>query len=108
MAEALSIGFTLALGGFGGLVRYLQVFSGKKDERPEWEWSVAAIRIVIGAFVGLLTVWIVGKKFEADYVHFAVAVAGYGGPLTIDAFWDALRSTLARAASGSKDPDAKG
>lgn len=108
MADALSISLTLALGGFGGFVRYLQVFAGKKDERPEWEWSVAAIRFVIGAFVGILTLWIIGKKFEADYVHFAVAVAGYGGPLTIDAFWEALRNTFNRAASGSKDDAPKG
>jgi hypothetical protein len=108
VAEALSILFMLGLAGFGGLVRYAQKFTGRKDERPEWEWRVALITFLTGAFVGLLTFWIIGKKFEADYVHFAVAVAGYGGPLTIDAFWDAFKNSINRAASGAKDGDAKG
>lgn len=108
MEGDLSILLSLPLAGFGGFVRYIQKFTGKKDERPEWEWSVACIAISTGAFVGLLTHWIIAKKFEADYVHFFVAVAGYGGPLTLDAFWETLRNTINRSASGPKDDDAKG
>jgi hypothetical protein len=111
VADAISIAFTLTLAGFGGLVRYMQKFTGKKEERPVWEWSVAAITCGTGAFVGLLTLWVVQKKFEADYVHFLVAVAGYGGPLTLDAMWEAGRDVLRRLAGapqGPKDGDAKG
>jgi hypothetical protein len=97
----------LGLAGFGALVRYAQRFTGKKEERPEWEWRVAALSVAIGSFVGLLTFWIIGKKFEADYVHFAVAIAGYGGPLTLDAFWDAFRNTINRTSPRDKDGDAK-
>lgn len=105
MAE---IAWTLALAGFGGFVRYIQLFAGKKEERPPWEWSVACIRTGIGAFVGILTFWIIGKKFEADYVHFFVAIAGYGGPLTLDAFWDVFKNTINRTSQGSKDDQPKG
>lgn len=105
MAE---IGIALALAGFGGFVRYIQKFTGKRDERPPWEWGIAGISIGTGSFVGILTFWIVAKKFDADYVHFAVAIAGYGGPLTLDAFWEAFRGAINRTASGAKDGDAKG
>lgn len=111
MADAVSILLALGLAGFGGLVRYMQKFTGKKEERPEWEWRVAALTFLIGAFAGLITLWIVRKKFEVDYVHVAVALAGYGGPLTIDALWDAGRDVLRRmlgAPPDSKGPDAKG
>lgn len=108
MAEIFPIAAALALAGFGGFVRYMQEFAGKKTERPEWEWHVATVRVVIGAFVGMLTLWIIGKKFEADYVHFAVAIAGYGGPLTLDAFWGAFRNAITRTAENPKDVPPKG
>jgi hypothetical protein len=104
----------LALAGFGALVRYAQRFTGKKDERPEWEWHVAALSVAIGAFAGVLTLWIIRKKFGPegiDYVHVFVALAGYGGPLTIDALWEAGRETLRRmlgAPPGGKDDAPKG
>ena len=104
----VEIAFALGLAAFGAFVRYAQRFTGRKDERPEWEWHVAAISVGIGAFVGLLTFWIIGKKFEVDYVHFAVAIAGYGGPLTLDAFWDAFRNTINRTSQEPKDRDTTG
>jgi hypothetical protein len=107
VAEIASV---LALAGFGALVKYAQRFTGKKEERPEWEWSVAGLTVGTGAFAGLLTLWIVQKKFEADYVHVFVALAGYGGPLTIEAIWEAGRDTLRRmlgTPQDAKDSDAK-
>lgn len=106
MAEIVHYSSIFALAGFGALVRYGQKFTGDKASRPDWEWHVATIHVGTGAFAGLLTSWIIERKFDAEYVHFAVAVAGYGGPLTIEAFGDALRNVLNRTAS--KDPDAKG
>ncbi len=102
---------TLALAGFGALVRYAQKFTGRKDERPEWEWRVAAISVSTGAFVGYLASLVIQKKFEADYVHFLVAIAGYGGPLTLDAMWEISRDVLRRVAGAqenSKNDDSKG
>lgn len=99
--------WTLALAGFAGLVNYLQRFAGPPP-KPEWEWSVAYVKVVTGAFVGLLTLWLIGKRIEdPGLVRFAVAVAGYGGPLTLDFFWQSGRDFLAswatRAAQGRKD-----
>lgn len=104
----------LGLAGFGALVRYAQRFTVNKDERPEWEWRIAALSIAIGGFAGVLTLWIIRKKFGAegiDYVHVFVALAGYGGPLTIETLWDAGRDTLRRmlgAPPGAKDDAPKG
>lgn len=105
------IGWTLALAGFAGFVNYIQRFAGQ-EPRPAWEWRAAAVKVVTGAFVGLLTLWLIGKRVEdAGLVKFAVAIAGYGGPLTLDFFWQSGRDFLAhfaaRAAQSVKDDEAK-
>lgn len=105
MAEALWL--SLALAGFGGFVRHIQKFAAPKESRPPWEWGVAGISVGTGAFVGLLTLWIVDKKLETNYVHFAVAIAGYGGPLTLDAFWEVFRNTINRTAQEKKNDGPK-
>jgi hypothetical protein len=48
--------------------------------------GVAAICVGTGAFVSLLTLWLIGKSMEGSHVYFAIAVAGYGGPVTLDFF----------------------
>jgi hypothetical protein len=100
--------FALLISGFGGLVRYVQRFTGKPEERPRWEWSVACITVGTGAFAGVLTLWIIRKKLGPDgidYVHVLVALAGYGGPLTIETLWEACRDVLRRMLGAA--PDAK-
>ena len=103
--------WALGLAGFGGFIRHIQKFTVRKEERPPWEWSQVGIDVGTGAFAGLLTLWIIRKYFgEADYVHFSVAIAGYGGPLTLQACWEAGRDTLRRllgAAPGGKDDGPK-
>jgi fluoride ion exporter CrcB/FEX len=96
------IAWTLALGGFAGLVRYIQRFTVKRDERPPWELGVAAICVGTGSFVALLTLWLIGKSIEGTHVYFAIAVAGYGGPVTSTS---SSRSSDAysRAAQGGKN-----
>lgn len=97
----------LALGGFAGFVNYLQRFASDKDPRPSWEWGSVGVKAVTGSFVGLLTLWIVGKKLENEYAAVAIAIAGYGGPLTLDAGWqlgkDVATLLVNRAANGPKD-----
>lgn len=107
------VAWTFVLAGFAGFVNYLQRFAGAPAERPPWEWSVAGIKVVTGAFVGLLTLWLIRKHIEDHgYVYFAIAIAGYGGPLTLDAFWAAGKEVVVswatRAAQGSKDDPPKG
>lgn len=101
------IAWTLALGGFAGLVRYIQRFTGKRDERPPWETGVAAICVGTGAFVSLLTLWLIGKTVEGSHVYFAIAVAGYGGPATLDFFLQVFRDAVSRAAQGGKNDPPK-
>lgn len=102
----------LGLGGFAALVRYAQQFTVAKDLRPEWEWGVASIHASTGAFVGLLSSFAIGTTWEIRYAHVAVALAGYGGPLTLDWGWKAVtelgQSFFNRAAQNAKDKDAKG
>lgn len=105
--------WTFALAGFAGLVSYLQRFAGATPERPPWEWSVAFIKVVTGSFVGMLALWLIGKRIEdSGHVNFAIALAGYGGPVTLDFFLqlgkDALSAWANRASQGAKDPGPKG
>jgi hypothetical protein len=108
------IAAALGLAGFGALVRYGQRFTVAKEQRPEWEWRIAALTVAIGAFAGVLALWIIRKKFGPegiDYVHVLVALAGYGGPLTIETLWEACRDVLRRmlgAAPDSKNDAPKG
>lgn len=96
--------WTFALAGFAGFVNYIQRFAGKADERPPWEWGPCAIKVFTGSFVGLLTVWLIGTRIEdKGYVNFAIAIAGYGGPLTLDFFLQLFRDALSRAAQGAQD-----
>jgi hypothetical protein len=100
------IAWTFALSGFAGLVAYLQRFAG--DQRPAWEWRVAAVKVVTGSFVGLLTLWLIGKRIEDQgYVNFAIAIAGYGGPVTLDFFLQVFRDAISRAAQNQKDQGPK-
>lgn len=100
--------WAFAIAGFAGFVNYLQRFAGAIAERPKWEWSAASIKVVTGAFVGLLTLWLIGKKIEdTGYVNFAIAIAGYGGPLTLDFFLQVFRDAITRAAQADKDDHAK-
>lgn len=103
--------WTFALAGFAGLVNYLQRFAG--TEKPVWEWRVAGVKVFTGSFVGLLTLWLIGKRIEdTGYVNFAIAIAGYGGPVTLDFFLqfgkDVAGTWAARAAQGGKNDPPKG
>jgi hypothetical protein len=105
------IAWSFALGGFAGLVNYLQRFT--TQEKPPWEWGAAGIKVVTGGFVGVLALWLIGKRIEdTGYVNVAIALAGYGGPLTLDAAWqvgrDLFAAWAARAAQGPKNDPPKG
>lgn len=101
------IGWNLALASFAGFVAYIQRFAGT-GERPAWEWPVLGVKVVTGGFVGVLTLWLIGTRLEGGHLHFAVAISGYGGPLTLDFFWQVFRDAVSRAAQAGKDGDAKG
>jgi LydA family holin superfamily III len=96
------IAVALALAGFAGFVRYIQRFAGKKDERPPWEWVVFSTCVFTGAFVGLLTLWLVPKETNPRYVLFAISLAGYGGPLTLEFFLQAAKEFAGKWANGPK------
>lgn len=83
----------LALAGFAGFVNYIQRFAGPKTERPPWDWVPCAVKVFTGAFVGLLTSWV---ATEEKYANFAIALAGYGGPVTLDLFVQAGRDAFYR------------
>lgn len=105
----VEIQWVLSLSGFAALVRYAQAFTGNKDSRPAWEWGVACIHVGTGSFVGLLTSWVIGSVTqEVRYVYFAIAIAGYGGPITLDFFQQLFRDAITRAAQKGADKDAKG
>lgn len=98
--------WSFALAGFAGFIRYIQPFA--EPQKPEWSWAIAGIAVLTGGFVGVLALWFIGKRIEdTGYVYVAIAIAGYGGKLTLDAGWQAGRDVasawLARAAQKSKD-----
>lgn len=101
------IAWTFALAGFAGFVSYIQRFAGAGAERPPWEWSPCGVKVVTGSFVGLLTQWLVESRIDGDYLHFAIAISGYGGPVTLDFFLQLFRDALSRAAQSGKDSDEK-
>lgn len=102
MAEVL---WALGLAGFAGFVKYIQQFTA--TPRPPWQWAGFSVHVFTGGFVGLLTLWLIGEKVEARYIRFCVAVAGYGGPLTLDFFQQVFKDAISRAAQRSEGPDAK-
>src|SRR5262245_15126381 len=99
MNDALfQVGAVALIGGFAGLVNYAQRFTG--DNAPPWKWQVAAIKVGTGAFVGLLTLWALEETIrKSNYVYLAVAITGYGGPLTLD-FGLELGKSVAQAWAG--------
>lgn len=100
--------WTFALAGFAGFVNYIQRFAGPKAERPPWEWVPCGVKVFTGAFVGLLTIWLLSDSIkDKGYVNFAIAIAGYGGPLTLDFFLQLGRDTLSRAAQKVQDSPPK-
>lgn len=105
------ISWAVVLGGVAGFVRYIQPFS--EPQKPEWSWLSAAIAALTGGFVGYLTLQLIDKQFgSSGYVNVAIAVAGYGGKLTLDAGWQAGKDIaaiwLARAAQKPPDDPPKG
>lgn len=108
----VEIHWALGLSGFAAFVRYAQAFTVEKVNRPAWEWGVASIHTGTGAFVGLLAAFAIGKSWELRYAYVAIALAGYGGPKTLDFAWTAgsevVRSMLARAAQGQENKGPKG
>lgn len=95
----------LALAASAGFVNHLQKYAG--DSPPPWSWRGCAVKVFTGAFVGFLALLLTRKHWEAEYVLVAIAIAAYGGPLTLDAAWavgrDALASWASRAAQ-KRDP----
>lgn len=98
-----------ALAGFAGFVAYIQRFAGTPVDRPPWEWVPCGVKVVTGGFVGWLTVWLIGDRIkDTGYVNFAIAISGYGGPVTLDFFLQLGKDALSRAAqkaSGSPPKD---
>ena len=97
----------LALAGFAGFINYIQRFAGT-TERPLWEWMPCGVKVFTGSFVGLLTLWLIGDRIkDQGYVNFAIALAGYGGPVTLDFFLQLGRDALSRAATKAPDDGPK-
>lgn len=109
----MEIQWAFGLAAFAGFIRYIQRFAAKKEDRPAWEWTVAGVAVLTGGFVGALTLWLLGgvlflgKKIEGGPLFFGIAIAGYGGPLTLDFFWDLCKDLLKRAAERATNGDAK-
>jgi hypothetical protein len=94
--------WSFVLAGFAGFVNYLQRFA--TPEKPAWNPSECYVKVITGAFVGYLTLLLIGKRLEdAGLVWFAVAIAGYGGPLTLDFFQQLFRDAISRAAQNSQN-----
>lgn len=90
----------MALGGFAGLVNYLQRFAG--DEPPAWKWPAFLVKVLTGCFVGLLGYWVVRKQLgDIDHVLVFVTLAAYGGPLILDAGAAGVAAVFQSRAGGS-------
>lgn len=109
----MEIQWAFGLAAFAGFIRYIQKFTGPKADRPPWEWIGVCIAVLTGGFVGALTLWLLadftllGKKIEGGPLSFAVAIAGYGGPLSLDFFLDLGKTILKRAAEKASDDGPK-
>lgn len=81
---AVELWHVIALGGFAGLVNYLQRFAG--DDPPPWKWRAFAVKSCTGAFVAILAFWVTRKQIaEVEHALVFIAFAAYGGPLILDA-----------------------
>ncbi len=97
----ISLG-AFVIAAFAGLVSYLQRFNG--DNPPEWKWLLFVTKVLTAGFVGILCDWLLsGWNIPQTIVHFAIAVAGYGGVETMLFFQQIFQDTIRRAARVSED-----
>lgn len=107
--KALAAG---AVAAAGGLVAYLQQFTNRNlppEMRPRWHWGAACIKVVTAGFTGLLTFWLIGKRgLDENFVHFMVAIAGYGGVEALEFFKQVFYETIRRVANTQQLPPPAG
>jgi hypothetical protein len=100
----LAISFMIA--AFFGLIRYLQDFVG--TEPPAFKWLIAGAKILTAGAVGLLVHWLVVEwKVSGNFSAFLIAVAGYGGAESINAFKEVGLDFIRRKAASTADPGPK-
>jgi hypothetical protein len=99
-------GWAVGISAFGGLVSYLQRFSG--DASAKWSWIIVITKVLTAGFVGLLTDWLLsGWSLPQGFVNFSLGVAGYGGAETIVFFQRVFQEAVRRAAGQAPDDVAK-
>lgn len=87
-----------------GLVKYAQRFTLPPAERPRWEWGVFVIKGVTAGAMGVLTFWLLsGWTTNENYIHFLIAIAGWGGAETGEFFWELGKDALRKAAGAAAD-----
>lgn len=107
LAKFGDLALSFGIAAFFGLIRYLQDFVG--NEPPAFKWLIAAAKILTAGAVGLLVHWLVVEwKVSGNFSAFLIAVAGYGGAESINAFKEVGLDFLRRKAASAAGPDAKG
>lgn len=101
--EAKAIALSFVIAAFFGLIRYLQDFL--VADPPAFKWFVFSAKILTAGSVGLVVYWLLLEwKITGGYNAFLIAVAGYGGAESLNAFKEAGLDFLRRkAAAGPKD-----
>ena len=100
----LALSFVIA--AFFGLIRYLQDFTS--TEPPAFKWFIAAAKVLTAGAVGLLVHWLVVEwKVSSNLGAFLIAVAGYGGAESINAFKEVGLDFIRRKAASATDPGPK-
>lgn len=100
------IALSFAIAAFFGLIRYLQDFVG--NEPPAFKWLIAAAKVLTAGAVGMLVHWLVIEwKVSSNFGAFLIAVAGYGGAESINAFKEVGLEFIRRKAANASEPGAK-
>lgn len=106
LAQYADASLAILIAAFFGLIRYLQDFLG--SEPPGFKWVIALAKILTAGAVGLLVHWLVIEwKVSANFSAFLIAVAGYGGAESINAFKEAGLEFIRRKAASASDPGPK-
>jgi hypothetical protein len=105
LAKFSDAALAIAIAAFFGLIRYMQDFLG--PEPPAFKWVFATAKVLTAGAVGLLVHWLVIEwKVSPNFSAFLIAVAGYGGAESINAFKEVGLEFIRRKASNSSGPGA--
>lgn len=106
LAQHTDAALAILIATFFGFIRYLQEFLGASP--PAFKWVIAGAKVLTAGAVGLLVHWLVIEwKVSSNFSAFLIAVAGYGGAESINAFKEAGLEFIRRKAASASDPGPK-